>query len=51
MLYTPYDKNSKPKMTKEQFNIVYPIFKKDLELLQEITGKNFEHWLTYKGNI
>jgi len=48
ILYVPYDKSAKPKMTKKQFDIIYPILKKDIELLQEITNKSFKHWLIYK---
>jgi hypothetical protein len=49
ILYKPYTKENKPKMTQEEFDMVYEVFKDDLEKLEKILNKDFSHWLKFKG--
>jgi len=47
LLYKPY-RDKKPKMTEEQFKLLYNIFENDIKKLEKIVNKDLSHWLIFK---
>ena len=48
ILYKPYNEGEKPEMKKEDFELVYDIFKTDIEILENLLNKKLDHWLIFK---
>jgi len=48
ILYKPYTKENKPKMTQEDFEFIYSILLDDIEKLENLIGLDLENWKNHK---